>query len=98
MPLTDNEITQIAEAVSSNIRAGHTCKFNETESEIVHGFGRAIKAHEAGEQEIFIVIQLGKHLTTIGKRIGNAILWALIIGAAAFLISGMVPVQWRFWK
>jgi hypothetical protein len=96
MPLTTQEINQIAEATALAMREGHTCRFNQDEAEVLHGFGRAMKAHTAGEREIFIVIQLGKNLADIGKKIGTAILWTIIIGAAAFLLSGILP--WKFWK
>ena len=96
MPLTNEEVTQIAEATANALKCGHACRFNDEESEVIHGFGRAMKAHEAGEPEIFIIIQLGKNLADIGKKIGNAILWALIIFGAVIVLGSVIP--WRPWK
>lgn len=98
MPLTDNEIDKIATAVSENLRAGHQCRFNDAEAEVIHGLGRAVKAHGAGEKELFVVIQIGKNVVDFVERAGKAVLWVLIIGAAAFILSGVIPVSWRFWK
>ena len=98
MPLTKDEISQIADAVAESVRQGHTCRFTTDEADVVHGFGRAIKAHGAGEKELFVVIQIGKNVVDFVERAGKAILWAIIISAATFLLSGVIPIQWRFWK
>ena len=98
MPLTPHEITEISAAISENLRAGHACRFNQEEAEVLHGLGRAVRAHKAGEKELFVVIQIGKNVTDFVERAGRAVVWALIIGAVAFLLSGSIPAAWRFWK
>jgi hypothetical protein len=96
MPLTQHEIDQIAAATAIAITASHVCPFDKEEQESLHGLGRALKAHKAGEKELFVVIQIGKNVTDFVERAGKAIIWVLIIGGAAILVSGVLP--WKFWR
>ncbi len=95
MPLTQNEINQISDAIAVKLKEGHTCRFTEDEASIVHGFRRAMKEHQAGEKEIFIVIQLGKNITEFIEGLSKKVIW-FIIGGALCVICGMAS-NWKFW-
>ena len=94
--LTPSEIEQIANATVEKLKAGHACRFSDDEAQVVHGFGRALKEHDAGEKELFVVIQIGKNVTDFFERAGKTILWTVIIGAAAFVLYGLIP--WKMIK
>lgn len=95
MPLSPQDVEQIAAATAKKLQDGHACRFNDEEAAVVHGFRRAMKEHKAGEKEIFIVIQLGKNLTEFVEGLSKKVLW-LIIGGALFLICGFSS-GWKFW-
>lgn len=95
MELSDNDVQRIALAVGEYVKAGHTCRFNEDEAAVVHGFRRAMNEHKAGEKEIYIVIQLGKNLTEFVEGLSKRIVWVIIF-AALFVICGFVS-GWKFW-
>lgn len=95
MPLTTNEIDQISDAITAKLKEGHACRFNDDEAAVVHGFRRAMKEHQAGEKEIFIVIQLGKNLTEFFENLSKKMLW-IIVGGALCVVCGFAS-GWKFW-
>ena len=94
--MTQEEAKLVADMVSENLRAGHACRFHEDEAAVVHGFGRALKEHKAGEKELFVIIQIGKNVTDFVERAGRAILWAVIVAGVGLLFYGIMPMKgWR---